>query len=219
MIKKYRKLRFLNRMYIFAIAFSAIFTICSTSFAADVLLIQSASPWNSTANTRVLNDLGYSFDSVNMNQIPSTDLDSYQVILIVNDQNQQFYNYYAQMYDYFENYVESGGVLVFFACDHGWAGGNNYTNLPGQVGVGDGYSSYNLVADTTHHIVTQELFSEYTEPAITNSDLNGNYCSHNYFTNLPNDADIIFTTNDNNRYPTLAVYKVLPIVKTKNKVF
>jgi hypothetical protein len=69
------------------------FQVQAVAGAADVLLIQSALPWQSTADTTVLNQLGYTYAVADMYQVPSLNLNDYQVILIVNDQNQSFYNY------------------------------------------------------------------------------------------------------------------------------
>ncbi len=180
---------------------------------ADILLIQSAIPWNSTADTYVLNRLGYTYEIADMSDIPNMNLNNYQVILIVNDQVQSFYNYYAQNYSFFDNYVRNGGILVFFACDRGWANGNNYTNLPGNVQVGDRYNPYNLISDYSHPIITQELIDHqllfgYPSLPLSNADLYGNYVSHNYFieTTLPVSNIVILRTNDSSQDPTLVVY-------------
>jgi len=78
---------------------------------ADVLLIQSALPWSSQANTKVLDKLGYTHNTVNMSQLNNVKLADYQIVLIVNDQNQQFYDYYAEHYDVFVKYVKEGKPL------------------------------------------------------------------------------------------------------------
>lgn len=174
----------------------------------NVLMIQSAIPWGSNADTTVLDLLGYSYRVVDMTEIPNININDYQVVLIVNDQVQSFYDEYANTYDKFENYVEAGGTLVFFAVDRGHANGNNYTNLPGGVEVGDDYDTYNVVADNDHPIVTQILTGHPNGP-LTDADLHSNYASHNYFieNTLPAGADIIFRSV-NNDSPTLVVYRL-----------
>jgi len=174
---------------------------------SDILLIQTAIPWNSNADTTVLDNLGYSYEIIDITEVETTNINDYQVVLIVNDQVQAFYDNYATNYQKFENYVKDGGVLVFFACDHGWAGGNNYTNLPGNVVVGDRINSTNIIAHYAHPIVTQELTGG-NNPPLTNDDMNGTYCSHNYFdeATLPVGANTVFRTDDTDQYPTFVVY-------------
>ncbi len=146
---------------------------------------------------------------VDMTDVPSIDINDYQVILIVNDQVQSFYDNYANNYNKFESYVQNGGTLVFFACDHGWADGDNYTDLPGGVEVGDRIILTNIIANTSHHIVTQEL-TNHPDAPLTNSDMDSFYSSHNYFieSTLPAGADILFRTDDADQFPTLVVYNL-----------
>jgi len=175
----------------------------------DILLIQTANPWDSDADTIVLDKLGNSYKVVDMSGVLDIDIDDYQVILIVNDQVQAFYDNYAENYDKFESYVKNGGTLVFFACDHGWAGGDNYTDLPGGVQVGDRCNDTNTISNNTHPIITQALTGHADAP-LTNFDMDGTRCSHNYFveSTLPYGADIILRTDDDDAYPTLVVYSL-----------
>lgn len=179
---------------------------------ADVLLIQTALPWNSNANTRVLSNLGYTYEVTGISDLASHNLSKYQVVLIVNDQVQSFYDQYAANYAKVEDYVQTGGTLVFFACDHGWAGGNNYTDLPGGVQVGDLYDGYNTIDEqaTSHPIITGSLRDDETQRApLTNADLNGTYASHNYFveSTLPANSNVVLRSKSNGA-PTLARYQL-----------
>jgi len=177
---------------------------------ADVLLIQTALPWDSNANTEVLNKLGYTYAIADIGAISTINLFDYKVVLIVNDQDQAFYNSYATKYGEFEAYVKSGGTLLFFATDNGWAGGNNTTDLPGHVEIGDEYDNFNTITKGNHVIVTGELteppnFTSY--PKLTNKDLDGTYTSHNYFveSTLPDNATVVMR-NSLNQLPTLVSY-------------
>jgi hypothetical protein len=87
------------------------------------------------------------------------------------------------------------------------ARGNNYTDLPGGIKVGDRYNSRNIIVDNSHPIITQELTNNPNGP-LTNSDMDGTYTSHNFFieTTLPNGSDIILRTDDADQYPTLVIY-------------
>lgn len=177
---------------------------------ADVLLIQTALPWGSNANTVVLNKLGYTYAIADIDAISTINLFDYKVVLIVNDQDQAFYNSYATKYTEFETYVKNGGTLLFFATDNGWAGGNNTTDLPGHVAIGDEFDNFNSIAKSNHVIVTGELteppsFTSY--PKLTNKDLDGTYTSHNYFveSTLPDNATVVMRSKANKR-PTLVSY-------------
>jgi hypothetical protein len=170
---------------------------------ANVLLIQTALPWRSDADTQVLNALGYTYDIVDMSTISSVDLFSYPVILIVNDQVQAFYNQYAAQASEFEAYVSGGGTLVFFAAGAGWAGGQLTSPLPGGVQWTNLYDYNNTIADATHPIVTNLLSGN---PPLTDADLYSNYCSHGYFTQLVADTNVIFRNSSGQ--PTLIEYRL-----------
>jgi len=177
---------------------------------ADVLLIQTALPWGSNANTTVLDKLGYSYAIADIGAISTINLFNYRIILIVNDQNQAFYDSYATKYSEFEAYVESGGTLLFFATDNGWAGGNNTTDLPGHVQVGDEFDNFNTIVKNEHVIVTGELtgppnFTDY--PKLKNNDLDGTFTSHNYFVEntLPPKSTVVMRSKTS-QLPTLVSY-------------
>lgn len=173
-----------------------------TQADADILLIQTALPWNSDADMQVLNSLGYAYDIVDMSSIDSVDLFSYPVILIVNDQVQAFYDQYAAQVADFEAYVTAGGVLVFFAASDGWARGTLNANLPGGVEVvTPHYEYYNYITNADHPIVTALLSDGIP---LVDSDLYSTYCSHGYFQSLP--ADTIEILEEQNGYPTLVEY-------------
>ena len=169
-------------------------------------------PGGSNADTTVLSSLGYTYEIKNMSDVPSLDLSKYCFVLIVNDQSQSFYDSYAINYSIFHNYVENGGVLVFFAAGYGWGGGHLTAPLPGGVTAVQDYDNYNIISDSNHPIVTDEL----TEGIpLTNADLWGNYCSHVSFDNLSSQVasgsiknlDIILKAKGS-ELPTLIEYQV-----------
>ena len=170
--------------------------------SADILLIQTSLPWDSTANTTVLDSLGYSYDIVDISNLGSVSLFSYPVILIVNDQAQSFYDAYAADVDTFESYVRGGGVLLFFAASDGWANGTLRADLPGSVEViTPHYETNNYIEDSSHPIVTAALSDNVP---LTEAELWGNYCSHGYFQSLVPNTRIIFS--ESNGYPTMIDY-------------
>jgi len=101
---------------------------------------------------------------------------------------------------------------VFFAVGYGWGGGHLTAPLPGGVTAVQDYDNYNIISDSNHPIVTDEL----TEGIpLTNADLWGNYCSHVSFDNLSSQVasgsiknlDIILKAKGSG-LPTLIEYQV-----------
>ena len=102
-----------------------------------------------------------------------------------------------------ENFAKAGGVVIYGACDHGWAGGNISYSLPGGVTKGNYYSYRNYIANNSHPVVTGVLTDG---KAITNEILYSTYSSHTYFNKatLPEGANVIL--NDANGKATLVEY-------------
>jgi hypothetical protein len=171
---------------------------------ANILLIETGLPWDSTADTTVLDSLGKSYDVADWPDIQngSINIFSYQVVLIVNDQVQQFYDDYAANVAQFEQYVESGGTLLFFAAAAGWNGGILNANLPGGVTWNEDYECCDQIVDPNHPIVT-DVLSEGVP--LQNSELCNNYCSHGYFSNLVSGTTVIIE-DTNIQQPTLIEY-------------
>lgn len=185
----------------------------------DILLIQTSDPWENsdhyvggssfdgvTSDTMVLDSLGYSYDVATWNDIENAvvNMFSYPVVLIVNDQVQEFYDEYASRVSEFENYVANGGVLVFFAASDGWAQGRLNASLPHQVQLTTPHYEYNcFIANSEHPIVTAQLSDAV---ALTNGDLYSNYCGHGYFSNLPQDARVILS--ESHDFPTMVEYSI-----------
>ncbi len=185
---------------------------------ADILLIQTSDPWEEsgdyvganwydgvTSDTMVLDTLGKSYHIATWSDIQSGSVDifSYQVILIVDDQVQQFYDDYALKKSQFEQYVKSGGTLLFFAAGAGWAKGQLNANLPGDVTWEYNYDYNNYIAKVNHPIVT-DVLSEHTP--LQNADLYSYYCSHGYFASLVAGTSVILVNSDGN--PTLIEYRL-----------
>ena len=178
--------------------------------AANVLLVQDKYPWGENNNAALLNQMladGYitGWDMTTTSNFASVDLGAYNVILIANDQGSATYNQLNHLSDTLVQFATAGGVVIYGACDSGWAGGNiNYT-LPEGVVKKNFYSRYNYIVDGDHLIVSGILTDG---KALTNSLLNGNYCSHSAFdaNTLPADANIIL--QDAHGDATLVEYAV-----------
>lgn len=179
----------------------------------NVLLIQEHPAWNTSSNIDVLNKLlneGYidEYKVTTMTAAADLDFSEFMMIMIPSDQPQNVYDTYANYVSgKINTYVANGGILYFSVCDHGHAAGGLNVDLPGGVKRSHTPNNYNYIADADHPIVT----GEYTDgKALTNSLLNGNYCSHECFveSTLPENTHVILRagTGSSVGAPTLVEY-------------
>lgn len=168
-----------------------------------VLLIQDVLPWSSTANQDVLSNIT-EYDVTTTTDFLDVELEEYGVVVFANDQPFDTYENYEEFKEYLELFASLGGVIVFGACDAGWAGGDLNEMLPGDVSKKTHYVLENYVADSSHLIVTGALTDNV---ALTDEDLVGSYCSHVSFDeeSLPAGSKIILRESDTDR-PTLVEY-------------
>ena len=178
--------------------------------AANVLLVQDRYPWGENNNVALLNQMlndGYitGWDITTTSNFASIDIGMYNVILIANDQSTATYNQLNYLNDTLMQFATAGGVIIYGACDHGWAGGDISYSLPEGVVKKNFYSRYNYIVDTNHLIVSGILTDG---KALTNSLLYGNYCSHTAFeaSSLPANANVIL--QDAHGDATLVEYAV-----------
>lgn len=180
------------------------FTTVEEDSQADVLLIQDNLPWDSNANITILNSLKYSFDTVSVSQLENADLTAYKMIIIANDQTMGTYNDFKVFKDRIDLFCNYGGIVVYGACDEGWAEGTIDWNLPGGLNKRHMYTYNNYIVDYSNPIVTGELTNG---KKLTDDDLYNNYCSHGYFveSSLPANTKVILRSSDNDA-PTLIQY-------------
>lgn len=178
--------------------------------AASVLLVQDRYPWGENNNVALLNQMlddGYitGWDITTTSNFASINIGMYNVILIANDQSTATYNQLNYLNDTLMQFATAGGVVIYGACDHGWAGGDISYSLPEGVVKKNFYSRYNYIVDTDHLIVSGILTDG---KALTNSLLYGNYCSHTAFeaSSLPAGANVIL--QDAHGDATLVEYAV-----------
>ncbi len=177
-----------------------------SSITKKVLLVEDTLPWNSNANSAVLSSLGVSYDKVRTADFLTKNLGNYSVLIFANDQQFSTYANYSNFMTQVENFAALGGVVIFGACDAGWANGTMTTSLPGGISKIHQYANYNYIVDYTHPIVTGELIDNV---ALVDADLYSNYCSHTSFdeASLPNGGRIILRDKIQNA-PTLVEYKL-----------
>lgn len=167
-----------------------------------VLLIQDNKPWQTESNQLVLSKIT-EYDLVSTTDFLSVDLSLYGVVIFANDQSFEMYENYKSFKEYLETFASIGGVIVFGACDAGWADGTLIENLPGDIKKANEYMQRNYVADKNHPIVTGELTDN---QVLLDEDLYENYTSHTYFNeeSLPAGTQIIL--RDTKDRPTLVEY-------------
>lgn len=181
----------------------------SANSGKDVLLIQTNLPWDSYANTDTLTSLaakgfhdGYTV--VSMAEAVNVRFSDYSLVIYANDQTTETYNQYDLVRVSLEQYIYNGGVVLFGACDAGWAAGVLSEDLPGGVTKYDDVSMENYIADFNHPIVTAELTGG---TPLTDAMLYSNACSHISFNpeSLPAGHRVILRSS-NTGDPTLVEY-------------
>ena len=173
---------------------------------ASILLIQDSFAWNENSNATMLNSLVdrgliTSWDITTTSALSAELLMNYSIIFIANDQSSLTYERLKSFNETIESFARAGGVVIYGASDSGWGGGNINYSLPGGVIKGNYYSNRNYITNKTHNVVTGILTDA---KALTDELLYGTYCSHSYFTNLPEGAVVILS--DANGRPTLVEY-------------
>ena len=99
--------------------------------------------------------------------------------IIENDQDQEFYDTIVQERTKLEEFVKAGRFLHINACDHGWGRGVWKGTLPGGL----------TVVSLNYDVVNQRW-------------LYSSYASHGYFTNVPQDAEILTVQSADTYRPT-----------------
>ena len=185
-------------------------TVVPAREAASVLLVQDRYPWSENNNVALLDKMlkdGYllGWDITTTAEFDKVDISAYNVILIANDQSTATYNQLNYLNDALVQFANAGGVVIYGACDNGWAGGNISYSLPEGVEKSNFYSRYNYIVDADHLIVSGILTDG---KSLTNNLLYGNYCSHTAFdaATLPEGANVIL--QDAHGDATLVEYPV-----------
>ena len=142
----------------------------------QVLILKNANAWGSPAVEDALSRLNVTYkvmSALELQNVTTTELvKAYDMIIIVSDQPQGFYDELAPQMGKLEDYVRAGRTLEIHAANWGWGGGVWKTPLPRNVTIAQSYSYYDYVIPD-------------------NMTLYGTYSSHGYLLNLPADAEII----------------------------
>ena len=171
-----------------------------------LVLADDIQPWDTTAFTDIMAANGYTNGTKNnqyfvvpSNQISVTDMVvGKDLVIIMNDQNQNFYNNLAVNMDKIDTFVKNGGVLLFEVSDRGWNSGQmstaGITSLPGGVTFNYNFDSKNINVNKDSTLMTGVA-----------DVVEGNYASHESFSNLV-EGTTVYTT-DQNGVATLIEYK------------
>ena len=174
----------------------------------QVLLIQSGMYWGGSVNGEILTGFqtagiitGYDVHTFTEVNAADFDLSGYALVMIA-DAQMDISGYTETTRSKLEAYAQAGGNILFGACR--MSGQAFSALLPGGVSSSVILEANNLIVDTSNPIVNGE-FSDFS--ALTDSDLNGNSCSHVSFdeATLPAGSNIILKAASNG-YPTLAEF-------------
>lgn len=172
-----------------------------------VKLFRDQPPWHSYAQDSVLVSLGFTegpgpdqYEIIASSAMGTTSLVPGQDLVIVSgDQDQTFYDNYADNTTRFDSFVQSGGSLFLEACDEAWNFGVmdsvHNLELPGGVQA-------NFALDLLNH-------NRYPgSPLLAGipTDMIHEYASHEWFSGLPETPSDTVYCRDSNDNPTMAVY-------------
>ena len=159
-----------------------------------VLLVEDIFPWGSYANSATLQRLvdagvieGYDKYSSYDLAVGNVDMYDYSLVILAADQEQSFYNNIP--IDTLAEYAQSGGSVFLAADTAGHTSGTYYSFPFGITSVRNSYDR-NYIVDNTHPMITG-IYSN--NRVLQNDDMYGSSISHNYFTNYPDNTNVILT--------------------------
>jgi len=161
----------------------------------NVLILKNSDAWGSPSVEKTLTNMSIPYDVMTSTELQNKTaqdlIGTYDMIIIVSDQRQQFYNEIDPQMGKLEEYVKAGKVLEIHAANWGWGGGRWLNPLPGGAEIQRSYSTHDYVI-------------------ANNTTVTSNYASHGYFTGLPANAEIITvqapTGTPDNTKPSTAIY-------------
>ncbi|MDD3802806.1 MAG: hypothetical protein PHW02_00275 [bacterium] len=174
--------------------------------ASHIVIFQDGLPWGTTSMQDMLLAEGFTegdgenqYEFVTSDEISGFGLNPYTDLLIIaNDQAQTFYDVLGADNGKINDFVYSGGTVLWEVCDNGWAYGDIKSagiELPGGIEINLLYEYYNTIMQPDH-----KMFD-----GITLTELYNNYASHEYFTLLPAGTNVLMNGSDSDQ-PTLVVY-------------
>ena len=165
-----------------------------SAMAQEALLIQDSAPWGYSAWQTELSAAAVPYTQIGYASVAGTQLDLYQLVITSSTQGSTSNTTLNGLMTQFEDYVEQGGILVWSGCTQStespypeapFGGTNNY-----------GGDSNNVVVDPTH-----PLLANVADP------IYGSSASHNYWTDLPVDAELLATHSSNGNPILYVLYR------------
>ena len=173
----------------------------SQPFTGDIALFRDDYPWGLNVTEPILVDNGITYTVFNSSDFGSVDLTPYQKVIIVSDQDTNFYNKLMGNESWFESYISDGGILLFLGADHGSHGGAWDGNL--AFGLNYTFTAQQLVdINMSYHPL---LLNPYL---VEDDELdNWLYSTHGYFDAYPSNSRKILLENSTQK-PVLLEYKL-----------
>jgi hypothetical protein len=166
--------------------------------AANVLVFRDQLAWGQNVLVPILQGLGANITTATSAQMASIDLAPFCLVVFESNQTEVFYASYTANLAKFTSYVNSGGVLEFHACVYSSTREIiGATLLPGGAATlaTSSLEINNYIVDVAHPMV-----------AGLSDPLNGSYASHDAFTSLPGNANVI--TRNSLDEPTTIEYSL-----------
>jgi uncharacterized repeat protein (TIGR01451 family) len=148
--------------------------------SAGVLIIQDFDPWGYSSIQVILNNNDIPYSIINSSQIPMIDFSQYRMIILPSVQGSTYNTTYNNNLGLFENYIDSGGIVLLNFADYS----NSYPFRLLPFGGETDYMTerYNYVINPLHPI-----FLGVPNP------YSGNSASHSYLWGLQPEDSILVT--------------------------
>ena len=163
----------------------------ASAVKSEVLILKNVNAWNTPTVENILTSMGISYDVMNSTEFKALSLASlqeYRLVIIVSDQDQQFYDDIGSQMEKLTNYVINGGNLEIDAAAWGWHRGSWTTAMPGGTIIVKSYCPADII------VATGEV-------------LEGWYSSHGYLVGFPSGATII-TIQNTTKKPSTVTYRL-----------
>ena len=157
----------------------------------SILVIQESTEWGVDMQSFLLTNFGRHSTKISSSQIPSTNFNLYDIIIVCGDENYTYYNNVSSNKPQFEAFVNAGGIVQY---QLGNSVGSS-VSIVDNVNVPYGYSEQYNTALLPNHPIVNGLPTA----------LQGNNANTGYFVNLPLNAQII-TETQNSHIPTTVEY-------------
>ncbi len=145
----------------------------------NVAVFMDYLPWGYDTVRQILQSYGVSYSTFGSASMGTVDLSPFDKVIIVSNQDSNFYNTLQTYRSRFEDYMRSGGCMLM--CCAGYFGsGGEYITWPG----GFMHQTVDCINNVTIMVPSHPVFN--TPLPVGEGNLDGWYCSsHGTFINLP----------------------------------